>query len=73
MFIDRAGIRDQLRRDDICGVTVFYKHIVPTGLKKPCSTLIYKHIVPTGLKALLQRIYTLKLTLIMGRGYVVPI
>ena len=72
MFIDRAGIRDRLRLDAICGPTGFYKHIVPTGLKKPCSTVIYKHIVPTGLKTLPQRIWTLKLTL-MGRGYLVPI
>ena len=71
MFIDRAGIRDQFRLDDICGPTGLYKHIVPTGLKTPCSTVIYKHIVPTGLKTLPQRIYTLKLTL-MGRGEAKP-
>ena len=29
-----------------------YKHIVPTGLKIPCSTVIYKHSVPTGLKSI---------------------
>ena len=40
----------QSRLDDMCIITTKYKHIVPTGLKTPCSTVIYKHIVPTGLK-----------------------
>ena len=30
MFIDRAGIRDQLRLDDICGPMGLDKHIIPT-------------------------------------------
>ena len=29
---------------------LFYKHIVPTGLKKGLLTFFYKHIVPMGLK-----------------------
>ena len=28
----------------------FYKHIVPTGLKRVRMAFFYKHIVPTGLK-----------------------
>ena len=29
---------------------LYYKHIVPTGLKREFVILYYKHIVPTGLK-----------------------
>ena len=32
------------------GYSFFYKHIVPTGLKRGGYTFFYKHIVPTGLK-----------------------
>ena len=71
MFIDRAGIRDQFRLDDICGPTGLDKHIVPTGLKRVETAFFYKHIVPTGLKTLPQRIWTLKLTL-MGFASLYP-
>ena len=47
-------------------------HIVPTGLKRVETAFFYKHIVPTGLKTLPQRIYTLKLTL-MVRLFTTPI
>ena len=48
MFIDRAGIRDQLRLDDICGPTGLHKHIVPTGLKTLPQRIYTLKLTPMG-------------------------
>ena len=45
----------------------YFAHIVPTGLKNGCSIMIYKHIVPTGLRTLIDRIYFLKLTIMVTK------